>query len=288
MASPRYTSQSRSRRSNKQMRIVIMAIVLIIAFVIKAYDSLSESQSASNNIPKADYTYVEAPTDHNRQIIEYEAMTVAFNSDLHIPDWVAWELTYDEADGSVPRKDDFEVAENVEGCALPSDYYKSGYDRGHMAPAGDMKWSETAMEQSFILTNIAPQAGELNSGAWKKLEEKCRARVTLTNNGEQRDSAIVIICGPVPGEKPIGYIGESSVAVPQRFFKVILAPYAREPYSIGFVMPNGKVEGGMQKAAMSVDDVETITGYDFFSALPDSIENQIESHFNFNKWSTLH
>lgn len=211
-------------------------------------------------------------------LIHYKGMDVSFNPDAHVPNWVAWELTASETEGTEPRGNKFETDFNVPGCALPADYKFSGYDRGHMAPAADMKWSKEAMRQSFFLTNVAPQTHALNNGAWKRLEEKCRQWAVL-------DSAIYIVCGPVLTDEVTEKIGTTGVVVPQRFFKVIIAPHANPPRGIGFIMPNGQVKGGMQKAACSIDEVEAVTGLDFFAALPDTIENAIERQCNFNQWS---
>lgn len=213
-------------------------------------------------------------------LLVYKGMTVSFNREKHVPNWVAWELTGKEADGEAPRASDFLADPNVDGCANPWDYSYSGYDRGHIAPAGDMKWDPEAMQQSFYMTNICPQVKSLNSGAWKRLEEKCR-------NWARIDSAIVIVAGPVLTDSLTETIGDTEVIVPERFFKVILSPYADPPRGIGFIMNNGYVEGGMQKAAVSIDSVESVTGYDFFSVLPDSIEEKIESECRFHYWSTL-
>ena len=218
--------------------------------------------------------------DIQEEIIRYKGMTVSFNRNLHIPNWVAWELTADETSGTTGRSSKFNHDADVAGCAWPSDYTGSGYDRGHMAPAGDMKWDPEAMAQTFLMTNIAPQAHSLNSGSWKSLEEKCRKWATI-------DSAIVIVCGPVLRNPIIEYIGDTQVAVPAEYFKVILAPYSDPPRGIGFIMPNGKVPGGMQQCSMTIDQVEEITGHDFFPALPDSIENIIEAQNQFHLWSTL-
>lgn len=210
----------------------------------------------------------------------YGAMTISFNPELHVPNWVGWELTRDKAEGSEPRADRFTRDDNVRGCASPDDYRGSGYDRGHMAPAADMKWDAKAMRKSFMLTNVCPQDHALNAGAWKKLEEKCRLWA-------QADSVIYIVAGPVLTDRIDEYIGESSVAVPKRFFKVIASPYADPPRGIGFIMPNGKVPGGMQASAMSIDEVEAVTGHDFFSDLPDDVEAIVESQCRFNQWSRL-
>lgn len=101
------------------------------------------------------------------------------------------------------------------------DYTHSGYDRGHMAPAADMKWNETAMEESFLLSNICPQIPELNRGRWKELEEQIREWV-------QRDSALLITCGPIVST-PRKTIGRHEIVVPTRFFKVVAVPYSARP-----------------------------------------------------------
>ena len=113
-----------------------------------------------------------------------------------------------------------------------------------------------------------------------RLEEKCR-------NWARIDSAIVIVAGPVLSDELTETIGSTGIVVPERFFKVILSPYANPPRANGFIMNNGYVEGGMQKAAVSVDSVEKVTGHDFFSQLPDSIEEQVEAECRFHYWSTL-
>lgn len=213
-------------------------------------------------------------------LIHYDGMDVNFNPTCHIPNWVAWELTRDETKGTHPRTNRFYSDPSIPGCAETYDYAYSGYDRGHMAPAGDMKWSREAMIETFCLTNIAPQAKALNTGAWKKLEEKCRLWANI-------DSAIYIVTGPVLTDKPIEYIGDTRVFVPRRYFKVIISPHANPPRGIGFIMPNSKVPGGIQQCALTIDQVEEITGHDFFSSLPDQLENQIESQNDFNLWSTM-
>ena len=116
------------------------------------------------------------------------------------------------------------------------------------------------MKDCFLLTNMSPQKGELNSGAWKSLVEMCR-------EWGVRDSAIIIICGPVLTDRLTRSIG-SGIPVPERYFKVILAPYADPVRGIGFIMPNARVKGGMQAAAVSIDEVEAVTGFDFFAAQP--------------------
>lgn len=243
---------------------------------------IANSEESSSKKPQkfGDLEKVIASNSQPSQMVDYEGFSLSFNKKMHVPNWVVWELTGEEVAGTYPRKDNFRGDDNVAGSAEKWDYSYSGYDRGHMAPAGDLKWSKKAMDESFYMTNMCPQAKSLNTGAWKRLEEKCRQWATI-------DGAIIIVCGPVLTDPINEYIGDSRVAVPQRFFKVILSPYADEPRGIGFIMPNSKVPGGMQAAAVSIDEVERVTGLDFFSSLPDEIENKVESQCKFHYWSTL-
>lgn len=284
-------SRRKSRKSHKSsFSIKPLLYLACIALIVIGWFSFNESKASeqtesisinSNQSSTADdLCKVIVPKGTIQEIIDYPGFTVSFNSKHHQPNWVAWELTGKETQGTLPRSNEFAQDTNIEGCATLADYKGSGYDRGHMAPAADMKWSEAAMQACFYLTNMSPQASTLNSGAWKKLEDKCR-------DWAVRDSAIIIVCGPILTDRITKTIGDTKVSVPSRYFKVILAPFANPPRAIGFIMNNGKVAGGMQQAAVSVDEVERITGFDFFAQLPDDIENEVEAQCNFTLWSRL-
>jgi endonuclease G len=125
---------------------------------------------------------------------------------------------------------------------------------------------------------MCPQIHELNDGAWKTLEQKERIWA-------QRDSCLIIVSGPIYAKSDKEYIGNIGVRVPSSFFKVIIAPYLDKPRGIGFVYPNMRAPGNMQNYSMTIDEVEKITGYDFFYALPDELENEIESKTSFKEWN---
>ncbi len=261
--------------------LVIVAAIYVSAQYLLARDEASRRcDDDLTSVEGVDLQRVVTNEALEEEIVSYRGMTVSFNQRLHIPNWVAWELTAEEVGGIEPRYDKFRCDESVVGCPDTWDYSYSGYDRGHMAPAGDMKWDRQAMEETFFLTNICPQAPELNRGSWKRLEEKCRSRAVAY-------SAVIVICGPVLTDELTEFIGDSRIAVPKRFFKVILSPWREKPVAIGFIMPNGKVPGGMQPMAVTVDSVEAVTGHDFFAALPDSTERQLERMCNFNAWSRM-
>lgn len=138
-----------------------------------------------------------------------------------------------------------------------------------------MKWSEQAMLESFYLSNICPQMAELNGGVWERLENRCRSLA--------KEESVFICCGPIISEKT-KRIGENKVAVPTGFFKVLCMKRKGKWQAIGFIFPNAACKGSMFDYACSVDEVEKVTGHDFFYHLPDNIEDSIENHYKQKDW----
>ena len=180
------------------------------------------------------------------------------------------------ADGDVRRSDDFaEDPEVADGPAL-ADYRGSGWSRGHMCPAGDNRWSRLAMSQSFLLTNMCPQNARLNNGDWKELEEKCR-------KWAKRYGDIYIVCGPLLYNRKHQTIGRGQVVVPEAFFKVVLC-LSGKPKAIGFVYKNADGDRPMGDYVNTVDEVERMTGLDFFPALDDEVELAVEAQCDIKDW----
>lgn len=203
--------------------------------------------------------------------------TVSYNHDMKNPNWVAWTLTSSHASGKVQRMDFMDDEDMPAPKAYLSDYYNSGFDRGHMCPAGDNKWSEKAMEECFLITNMCPQDGGLNRGVWNSIEQQCRAWA-------KKYGKIYVVCGPIYLNKNHRKIGKNKVVVPEAFFKVVLRT-GKNPQAIGFVCRNQSQKGKRKTDFVnSVDEVERITGYDFFSKLPDGVEKKIEAHADINEW----
>lgn len=210
-------------------------------------------------------------------ILRRKAYTTSYNSETHNPNWVAWHLTAEHVDGEIPRLRYFIEDEQVPTPRTTNEDYKgSGWSRGHMCPAGDNKWDEVAMRESNLLTNICPQHSSLNSGLWNVIERDCRKWAKRYEN-------LYIVCGPVYLNRKHETIGSNKVVVPEAFYKVILR-LTPEPVAIGFVVRNNEGKKKKDQFVNSVDDVERITGFDFFSALPDDIENKVESQADINDW----
>lgn len=214
-------------------------------------------------------------------IIKHTGHTLAYNTKHNTPDWVAWSLTKEHTDGVVERSSKFWADEQIDK-RYRVDYYEykgSGYDRGHMCPAGDNKWSEKAMHDCFYMSNMCPQEPSLNSGSWKHLEEKCRDWAIA-------EGRIYIVCGPIWRGKSHEKIGiDHSIDVPEAFFKAVLSMKKGHEKTIAFIYENNNSSHQtLPKTARSVDDVEKITGLDLFTALDDAMEEKLESSFSLNDW----
>ena len=220
---------------------------------------------------------LEIPVSHhtkNCQTVEHMGYTVLYDSTEKIPQWVAYSLTAAEASADLPRHNKFMKDPDILLPQAEDDDYKgSGWDRGHMAPAGDMKWSSQAMLESFYLSNICPQSHNVNAGDWKVLEELCRKLAI-------KHKKIYIACGPVINKREFGTIGSNCVTVPDGFFKVILLNGRKGWCSIGFLFNNRPGHKKLSNYACTVDRVEEVTGIDFFPAMEDEIEDIIESKCN--------
>lgn len=238
----------------------------------------SNRTSVSNRIPSSkDLEIPTLLTPRQQQIIRHTGYTVSYNKDTKLPNWVSYELTRAETKGKEKRSNRFIADPLVKGAiATNADYTRSGYDKGHMAPAADMKWSPVAMNESFYFSNMCPQHPQLNRRGWKKLEDKIR-------NWAVADSAIIIICGPVIKKQP-KTIGKNKVVVPQQFFKVILSPFVKPMRAIGFLFNNEQSVDPLSAYVVTVDSIERLTNMDFFSLLPDEIENKIEAEANYFQW----
>lgn len=274
------------RKKSNYWWITIMCVILAYGCYVfgnkidinKSNSIVSVETPLQNNKHYDNLDMAKLPNGIASEIIEYTGFRLSFNKDNHTPNWVAWELLEKEVFGTTPRENNFWQDEKIKGCATHNDYKHSGFDRGHMIPAADQKWSQQAMFDSFVMCNICPQDHSLNSGAWNTLENKCR-------NWAERDSAIIIIAGPIYEKADTQRIGQTAVRVPSAFYKVIIAPYVENPRGIAFVYPNMSSPGNMQNYVTTIDEVEQITSIDFFYNLPDDIENRIESVSSFKTWN---
>ncbi len=210
-------------------------------------------------------------------IVRHTYYTLSYNEQFEQANWVYYILTDSMAINSgEKRKNNFKIDKLVlTGSAKSSDYTKSGYDRGHLCPAADMGFDPIAMEESFMMSNISPQSPDFNRGIWKELE-------TLVREWAKKENKIIVVTGPVFIANK-GSIGFDKVTVPGSFFKIIYDT-TDEPKLIAFILPNAKSNRPITDFAVSTDEVERLTGYDFFSELPDEQETKLESLVSLAGW----
>lgn len=239
-------------------RVALLIVLLLPLTGVSAQDNLKFGQPACPG-----------------RLLDKTFFVICYNPSSKIPVWVGYTLTADDLRGTTKRTDDFHHDTTIpqnERSEL-ADYAKSGYDRGHMAPAGDFVRSKKAMSTSFLLSNMAPQRHGLNAGRWEGLESAVRDLA-------RSRGTVWLFTGPIfIGNKPIKEIGPDKVDVPTHFYKVILCVRPNgDKEMFAFIMPNiPRLQTGLAQYAVSADLVEQLTGLDFFSALPQAEQDQLES-----------
>ena len=212
------------------------------------------------------------------QLIAHTGFTMSYNEDWLISNWVAYKMNAQRLETTVERHDNYIPDPAVKGRSADNSDYRGiqPYSRGHLVPSRDMRWSGESEQESSYLSNIAPQDADLNSGLWNRIEEYVRNNVRIWGT-------VYICTGPIV-EPGYTTVGANHVVVPQKFFKVLLRHNKNHWASIGFVVNNEVCSGNMFNYAVSVDDVEALTGHDFFYNLPDSVETVIEANYNRKDW----
>lgn len=226
---------------------------------------------------KFPFSYVVLPEGTPQQVKEYTGYTLNFNKDNHTPNYAAWELLSSETSGSNSNAS-YWVDKDIEGC-LSTDfaYSTTKYERGHMCPKADNKWSSAAMKDCMSMANMCPQLSQLNGGIWATLEGKCR-------DWAKKYGAVWIICGPLYSATDTSYIGEAKARVASAYFKAVMYYDGDNSKAIGFIFQNGSNPGNFMDYSMTIDQLEVETGFDFFSTLPDDLETKMESTVEKSFW----
>ncbi len=253
--------QKKQKKNAKSVKQSAISPLVSVPTIGKATGTTVKPQQNTNAL-----LAVNIPKGVSNQVLNYQTIRVNFNPTLRIPNCVAYELTatmVDMADapGHENRKNYNYARDNsVKTCPENWEYRGSGYSRGHMAPAMDMRWDKTAMTQCFYMTNMCPQDTKLNNDHWRVLEEK-------VHRWAKRDKRLMVFTGPIMGKSP-KMIGKDkqNIAVPEAFFKVLYAP--DKGRSIAFIYDNKPCPGGISKRAVTVAEVERRTGLTFSSAIP--------------------
>ena len=264
--------------NKKVISIIVLCLILAVVVIVLL---LPKEEPITTTTDVYVYTYienVEIPSiNSDDQIVNHTAYSLQYNELHEQADWVAYMLTSDELTGSVKRKDNFRSDPMVTtGSAELKDYRRSGYDRGHLAPAADMSWSEDIMSESFYMSNMSPQKPGFNRGVWKRLEEQVR-------DWANKFDTLYVVTGPVL-EDGLPTIGENKVSIPKQYYKALLVYKSNAQTAIGFLLNNVSSSEELKSFAITIDSLEKITLIDFFSKLPDEFESKIESTIKTSDW----
>ena len=280
-----------------QVLAALAVLIVLLAFSLQSCDNkpapatqgfvaLSENKQPSSTTqhpspnthhPSPDLTDVRYAK--STKPLKRMAYKVWYSEQLRIPMAVAWYLTKEHTYGKNQRQNmEFHPDDDIRNAVTTYDYMQTGYDRGHMCPAGDNKWNAQALEETFLMTNVCPQNHNLNKNDWNDLEQLCR-------HWARKYGKVYIVCGPVLRGTEHKQIGPRTkrITVPEAFYKVVLR-MGKNPTAIGFVYDNKGKSQPMEQAVRSVDDIERMTGLDFFSSLDDPLENKIEAQAELSDW----
>ena len=275
------------KKKNSSSRPWWLNLLILVAILLLSYQPvqewLNETTRSTPALELPEGTQLELPaplTDRPTQIISHRGYTLSYNRRTKQANWVAWELNRDKLVERESRTNNFQPDTELpeKEAVTTDDYTGSGFDRGHLCPAGDNRYHWRAMQESFYMTNISPQNHNLNAGDWKELEELCR-------RWAEKEGTIYIVCGPLFRGKKHQTIGRNHrIPVPEAFFKAVLCT-SGTPRAIGFLFDNRAGNHPIESYVKSVDELEELTGIDFFPSLPDEVEQAVEATADFNRWS---
>ncbi len=265
-------------KNNKRFKTTIT--ILLLGLVLFAYNAYKNKQNTSNHVVKSISDRVDlTPSSTTGAIVVHPYYSLSYNERYEQAEWVAYELKKDQVVHINQKRPYFIRDKEVTTKSAHYKAYKnSGYDKGHLCPAGDRRFSKQAYDQTFLTSNISPQKHSFNAGIWNRLEQKTRYWATKYNG-------VYVITGGVltPGLKTIG---REKVAVPEYFYKIIYDDSRDEPDAIAFLIPSQQDSTkALYEFVTSIDKIEALTGIDFFPKLPDDLENKLEKDFDYKGWS---
>lgn len=263
---------------------LLIAFILIFGFTNCSKQKADQNQIIlekedllNNAMPNNDANYY-LPASTTQEVIAHQFYTLSYNEKYEQAEWVAYELKKNELSHTNLERPFFIDDPMVEtGSASWKNYKHSGYDKGHLCPAADRRFSRAAFDETFYTSNISPQLNDFNAGIWNRLEQKTRYWAS------KYDGLYVVTGGVLTAG--LKTIGKENVAVPKYFYKILLDNSRGEYKTIAFLVPHQDSEKPLYQFVVSIDEIEKMTGIDFFPKLPDAIENKLEKSKDYKGWS---
>ncbi|WP_178984366.1 DNA/RNA non-specific endonuclease [Winogradskyella helgolandensis] len=259
----------------------IIAVIIVIG--IYSYEHFLNSEVKAElvkdgEIIKEDTNLYFLPTSTTGQIVHHQNYSLSYSEPHEQAEWVAYELKASHISSTNHKRPYFEIDNAVKtGAAHWGNYKKSGYDKGHLCPAGDRRFTQEAHDETFLTSNISPQEHQFNAGVWNRLEQKVRYWA-------KKNDGVFVVTGGIL-KNGLKTIGDEDVAVPNQFYKVILDNTNGKIKVLAFIMNHENSDLPLYKFVVSVDEVEALTGIDFFPELDDALEDKLEASSSYKSWS---
>ncbi|WP_298477953.1 DNA/RNA non-specific endonuclease [uncultured Maribacter sp.] len=267
----------RKSNSNKTMYSVLMLVCIVVFWAFENfYTPDTYSSKDSNGLKEALPAYV-VPSSTTGDIVEHSYYSLSYNEPYEQAEWVAYALHKKDLTSDDRKRPYFIEDPKVKTKSADWRNYKgSGYDRGHLCPAGDRRFSKQAYNETFYTSNISPQNRDFNAGVWNILEMK-------TRYWAKKYGSIFVITGGIL-KRGLPEIGDEDVAVPNYFYKIIARGDEKNLKAVAFIMENKESSAPIKEFLVPIDVIEKETGIDFFKELSEKNQSKIEAKVSDRDW----
>jgi len=262
---------------NKKYLYTIIALLFALGYYL--YENYAWGENVLVEDPVTldkDISFL--PSSTTGQLVQHPFYSLSYSEEHEQAEWVAYSLTGNQVVNTKFKRPFFTKDKKVlTKSAHYKNYKDSGYDKGHLCPAGDRKFSKEAHDGTFLMSNVSPQEHEFNSGVWNRLEQKTRFWAS-------KYDGIYIVTGGIL-EDNLPTIGTEKVSIPKQFYKIILDYTKPEVKAIAFLVPHEDSNRALYSFVTTIDNIEALTGIDFFPELPDENEDKLEESSSYKQWS---
>ena len=264
------------RQRDRWIYTTLLIICMVGFWVFENFYTPGHSSSPVDDTFKTEVPSYFVPSSTG-QVVNHNHYTLSYSEPHEQAEWVIYTLNKSHLTDDDRERPDFIEDPYLDSKSADWRNYKgSGFDRGHLCPAGDRRFSERAYCETFYTSNISPQDTEFNAGIWNDLEKQVRAWA------KRYGELYVATAGVL--ESGLETIGDEDVAVPRWFYKIVVRGSEKDPRVIAFLIPNLSANSSLKNYIVSVDRIEEMTGLNFFRSLPDELEQQIEAGINEKDW----
>ncbi|QDO92951.1 DNA/RNA non-specific endonuclease [Formosa sediminum] len=266
----------------KKLLSIIGVILIISVYAYEQYLNtadtfVEEDYKGDSSAQNTNHAYY-LPTSTTGQVIHHTNYILSYHEAHEQAEWVAYQLNKSDIVYADRKRPYFYADKAVKTKSADWRSYKnSGYDKGHLCPAADRRATVASYNETFLTSNIAPQNHDFNAGIWNELEQTVRSWATSYNG-------VYVVTGGIL-EDNLKTIGKDRVSVPNYFYKIIFNEADAHSKMIAFLMPNRANENkSLSSYVVSVDQIEALTGIDFFPRLEDNLETRLEANTSTSGW----